>query len=60
MLRKLTEAKSVKAPIIRPPEVYIPQNRKEGNICSWEGALTQEEIREFARKCRQVHKVTAW
>lgn len=60
MFRKLTQVKSVKPPVPRPQEVYIPQNRKEGSNCSWEGTLTQEEIREFARKCRQVHKVTAW
>ena len=60
MFKMLTEAKSVKPPTPRRQEVYIPLNRKEGSNCSWEGTLTQEEIREFARKCRQVHKVTAW
>ena len=60
MLRKLTEAKSVKYPIPRQQEVYMPLNRKEGSNCSWEGTLTQEEIKAFTRKYRQVHKVTAW
>lgn len=41
MLRKLTKAKSVKPPIPRKPEVYIPLNIKEGSNCSWEGTLTQ-------------------
>ena len=52
MLRKLTQSKSVKPPIQRGQEVYIPLNRKEGSNCSREGALTQEEIREASRKCR--------
>lgn len=60
MLRMLTETKSLKPPVPRQQEVYIPQNIKEGSNCRCEGALTQQEIREFARNCRQVHKVTAW
>ena len=60
MLRKLTETKLVKSPMARKTEVYIPLNRIEGSNCSQEGMLTREEIREFARKGRQVHKVTAW
>lgn len=64
MIKTITNFRSVKQ---KSTALYQMQQANEEMLlnkpdsrCNWHGNLTQEEIRQHAKECRQVHKVTAW